>query len=163
MKSKQLLILILGFYSFISLGAQEAPAQHQLLWQISSPDLAHTSYLYGTMHIADERVFNFSDSLYLRIASCKNFALEIHPDSMNKYLIVDPFNQAVNNNLEKLYEDIDEELKEDINKELKERTGIELSNISEENKDLIPLLMEKGFKKNKDKNTFLDAHLYHIA
>ncbi len=163
MKSKQLLILILGFYSFISLGAQEAPAQHQLLWQISSPDLAHTSYLYGTMHIADERVFNFSDSLYLRIASCKNFALEIHPDSMNKYLIVDPFNQAVNNNLEKLYEDIDEELKEDINKELKERTGIELSNISEENKDLIPLLMEKGFKKNEDKNTFLDAHLYHIA
>ncbi len=145
------------------MSAQETPAQHQLLWKINSPDLAHTSYLYGTMHIADERVFNFSDSLYLRIASCRNFALEIHPDSMNKHLIVDPFNQAVNNTLETLYEDIDEELKEDINEELKERTGIELSNISEDNKDLIPLMMEKGFKKNKDKNTFLDAHLYHIA
>ena len=40
---------------------------------------------------------------------------------------------------------------------------MDLNNISEENKDLIPLAIKKSFKKNKDKNTFLDAHLYHIA
>lgn len=148
------------FFSFFSLQAQKSDPDHKLLWRIISPTEAQESYVYGTMHVEDSRVFKFTDSLYVKIEECKHFALEVHPDSMIKTLIVDPFNASVNQSF--LDEMESEELIE-INKEIEEKTGINLEGIVEENRDLIPLLLDKIFKKEKDKNTFLDAHLYHIA
>ncbi|MCB0790550.1 MAG: TraB/GumN family protein [Flavobacteriales bacterium] len=43
------------------------PAQrteHALLWRITSPDLPASSYLYGTVHSRDGRVFHANDSLW---------------------------------------------------------------------------------------------------
>jgi uncharacterized protein YbaP (TraB family) len=52
------------------------------LWRISGNNLTTPSYLYGTMHVQDRRLFNFGDSLYTAIEKTQSFAIEINPDEM---------------------------------------------------------------------------------
>lgn len=151
MNKSQLLASLAFLLITITTYGQQSKSKHELLWRISAPHLEQDSYIYGTMHLADPRVFNFSDSLYLRIKECKNFALEVHPDTMTKYLVVDPFNSQINEGFEELIQD--DEL-EELNEELKEKTGLDLNNISEENKDLIPLAIKKSFKKTRTRILF---------
>src|ERR1700750_1495701 len=62
--------------------AQQTKPIYNLLWRISGHGLSQPSYVFGTMHVKDKRVFNFSDSLMLAIQKSKSFALEVHPDSL---------------------------------------------------------------------------------
>ena len=48
-----------------------------LLWKISGGDLDATSYLYGTIHIKDKRVYGFSDSVITAFEKCDAFAMEV--------------------------------------------------------------------------------------
>lgn len=52
-------------------------AQNALLWEISGNGLQSKSYLYGTIHIQDKRVFQFGDSLMPRFKTCAVFAGEL--------------------------------------------------------------------------------------
>ncbi len=64
-RSTVLFILFIGFFS-------EAHAQNNsLLWEITGNGLTDTSYLYGTIHIRDKRVFNLGDSTYYAINRTK--------------------------------------------------------------------------------------------
>lgn len=62
----------------INVAAQSYP--NTLLWRISGNGLARPSYLYGTIHLTDKRVFNFGDSVYQAIKSADGFALEVNPE-----------------------------------------------------------------------------------
>jgi uncharacterized protein YbaP (TraB family) len=64
----------------ITTRAQEYP--NSLLWSISGNGLKKTSFLFGTIHLQDKRVFGFTDSVYHSIQSAEGFAMEVHPDSM---------------------------------------------------------------------------------
>lgn len=59
-------------------------AQSSLLWEVKSPGNKNVSYIYGTMHVEDERVFDFGDSLMICFNNCKAFAGEIVLDKINK-------------------------------------------------------------------------------
>ncbi|MDB5032884.1 MAG: TraB/GumN family protein [Chlorobi bacterium] len=61
--------------------AQQKKADRSLLWEISGKGLAHPSYLYGTFHVEDKRVFDFTDSVLLKFHECTAFASEIVLDS----------------------------------------------------------------------------------
>lgn len=52
-------------------------SDYNLLWQISGKNLKGPSYLFGTMHLTDKRIFNFPDSLWIAIEACDQFAVEI--------------------------------------------------------------------------------------
>lgn len=52
---------------------------NSLLWKISGNGLKHPSYLYGTMHTSDARVFAFSDSVMPLFFSAKAYAMELDP------------------------------------------------------------------------------------
>jgi len=67
---------ILTAYFFLIFAGQ-AFAQNSLLWEISGNGLKNKSYLYGTVHIQDKRVFQFGDSLMPRFNSCTAFAGEL--------------------------------------------------------------------------------------
>lgn len=56
------------------------PSQAQLLWEISGKDLAKPSYLYGTVHVGDERAYQFMDSLMPRIDAVDMMAGELALD-----------------------------------------------------------------------------------
>src|SRR5579871_2249156 len=70
----------------LAASAQARRQPYTLLWRISGKDLKEPSYLFGTMHVKDKRVFGFSDSVMLAIQKCKSFALEVHPDSSVRML-----------------------------------------------------------------------------
>ncbi|MFK7771117.1 MAG: TraB/GumN family protein [Saprospiraceae bacterium] len=54
-----------------------------LLWEISGNGLEESSYLFGTIHISDKRVFNFNDSVFAKIDECDAFAMEIESTPEN--------------------------------------------------------------------------------
>ena len=51
--------------------------QNSLLWEVSGNGLTQSSYLFGTIHLQDKRVFCFPDSLANAMDSVKVVALEI--------------------------------------------------------------------------------------
>lgn len=69
MKNRSRIALVLFLFTGFFSGAQ---AQHNsLLWEITGNGLADTSYLFGTIHIRDKRVFNLGDSTYYAINRTK--------------------------------------------------------------------------------------------
>jgi uncharacterized protein YbaP (TraB family) len=56
---------------FLSLIFQSHAQENFLLWQISGKGLTDTSYLFGTIHIRDKRVFDLGDSTYYAIKHTK--------------------------------------------------------------------------------------------
>jgi uncharacterized protein YbaP (TraB family) len=56
-----------------------------LFWRISGNDLKADSYLYGTMHVQDQRVFNFSDEVYTALNGVDIYTMEINMDSINQF------------------------------------------------------------------------------
>ncbi len=61
--------------------------KYQLLWRIDGPGIKQSSYLYGSMHLRDPRVFEFSDSVLLAFHKTQHFATEVDMDSLMTYLI----------------------------------------------------------------------------
>lgn len=53
---KLLLLLLLSVSAF---------AQHSTLFELSKPGVPFKSYLFGTIHMTNDKVFNFNDSLYV--------------------------------------------------------------------------------------------------
>lgn len=54
-----------------------------LLWKVSGGKQESPSYLYGTIHIQDERVFSFDSTVLNALLSCEAFAGELLLDEIN--------------------------------------------------------------------------------
>lgn len=66
-------ILLIGFLSLLNI-----PMEAQsLLWEITGENLQKPSYLYGTMHVRDKRVFNYNDSVSIAFNTSQAFAGEL--------------------------------------------------------------------------------------
>ncbi|HZX58477.1 MAG TPA: TraB/GumN family protein, partial [Mucilaginibacter sp.] len=145
---------------FIALGAtaQQHKQPYTLLWRISGKDLKQPSYLFGTMHVKDSRVFNFSDSVMLAVERCNSFAMEVHPDTLIKLLFKTMGKQDTSRDLHKM---LSEKEYAELSKKFEEKNGYKMG------ANMNPLLAESLMKdhKNKpnDKESFIDAYLYGIA
>src|SRR5215510_1180692 len=73
MLRRALLIFIIGFQFSVSVFSQG----NSLLWRITGNHTEHPSYLYGTMHSTDPRVFHFADSVLTAFEMCDAFAMEV--------------------------------------------------------------------------------------
>jgi len=60
-----------------------AEDNNSLLWEISGKGLASPSYLYGTIHIQDKRVFQFSPVVRELFDVCDAYAMELLLDDVN--------------------------------------------------------------------------------
>ena len=76
MKQVSLLIVL---FSSISCNTYS----QSLLWKISGNGLNAPSYLFGTIHIQDKRVFNFNDSLPAKLNEVEQLALELDMSQEN--------------------------------------------------------------------------------
>jgi uncharacterized protein YbaP (TraB family) len=66
-----------------------AKAQNNsLLWSIVKPGSTDTSYLFGSIHISDERVFNVNKHFGRVFDKSKTVALELHFDSINPFTLL---------------------------------------------------------------------------
>jgi uncharacterized protein YbaP (TraB family) len=66
---------------FACISAVAFSQQKGLLWEISGNGLTQKSYLYGTMHVSDERVFNFPNNFKAAFDAAHTFAMELDLDS----------------------------------------------------------------------------------
>ena len=65
------------FTAFISLAySQFVDVNKQLLWEISGNGLKEKSYLFGTLHSNDKRIFDLSDSVYYALDKANLIILE---------------------------------------------------------------------------------------
>ena len=58
--------------------------KQSLLWQVDGPMLAGTSYLFGTMHIKNNKAFKKKEVVYEKILACDAFATEFDLDEVNQ-------------------------------------------------------------------------------
>jgi uncharacterized protein YbaP (TraB family) len=58
-----------------------------LLWRISGNSLTKPSYLYGTMHLQDKRLFQFGDSVYNALEKTEGFAMELDVNELMDSII----------------------------------------------------------------------------
>ena len=56
--------------------AQDSPKDYQLLWEISGNGLELNSYLFGSLHSNDKRLFNLTDSTYFALNNVNTISLE---------------------------------------------------------------------------------------
>lgn len=80
MKNHLLLLFIL-IYSFSS-SAQKG--YQSLCWKISGNGLEKTSYLYGTFHSQDQRVFDFKEGVIEAFNEADIYAMELNIDSIDR-------------------------------------------------------------------------------
>ena len=87
-KNIYLVFFILALFSS-ALKAQVNRSNYALLWEISGNGLLKKSYLFGSMHLNDKRVFEFSDSLLPAMESCEAFAAEVDLDAFIQKFVDD--------------------------------------------------------------------------
>ncbi len=150
----------LSFLIFSTILLSQNPG-NSLLWRISKNQSSKFSYLYGTMHVKDKRIFYANDSLPAFISSCDKFALELHPDSMNTML----FNQlnsadTASNNFKKIFNEEEYRL---VNEKLQKDIGIDLTQVKNKDLNYIRMLISPTKKRSDDYATFLDGYLLKIA
>ncbi len=152
-------LLVLLFVLQLAAVSQSTPKT--LLWRISGHGLQQPSYLYGTMHLNDKRLFMFGDSVYHAIEQSTGLAIEVNPDEMVAYLVNNMLDQLENSKkLQDLLKENDFDkyssaLAKKFNKPAAEITTADV--VKEKNKWMTDY-MEKG-----EMPTFVDAYLYNIA
>jgi uncharacterized protein YbaP (TraB family) len=163
-KKNPLLLLLIATCIQLSLCqssfSQKLPST--LLWRISGNGLQKSSYLFGTLHLTDERVFNLGDSLYKSIEQTDGFAIEVDPQEFTP-LMIDEVKKEVYQKGQPIkelmssgqYEKYGKMLAKKLNKKADEITTADILN--EKNK-----WIRQSFKNGK-MQTFLDAYLFDIA
>lgn len=154
------ILLMVIIHIHYSSTAQSLP-QKGLLWRISGNGLQQPSYLFGTMHLTDKRLFNFDDSVYAAIQNTEGLAIELNPDELAAYL--------VNQMMEDKEEDkkLDDMFRKDELRRFRKALAKKFKKPAEDVtvKDII---REKNkwvndFVKDGSMSTFVDAYLYTIA
>jgi len=130
---------------------------YDLLWQISGNGLSKPSYLFGTMHVQDNRAFNFNDSLLAKVIQCEAFAMEVHPDSMTHFFASILLEESTHQSIESQMTTADFRYYDSL---MKKHTGLSLKKFRNV-QEAMSFVEYRGLRK--DKNTFVDAWLYNIA
>ncbi len=133
---------------------------YTLLWEVTHKDSEHKSYLFGSIHIRDQKVFNFPDQLVPALKKADVFALEVHPDS----IFADGFEFIEKRNLKPdILQLLDTKQIDQLNEKLVAIGGKPLDSLKSFNFDMVEALYLKRLEKPSDKKTFMDAYLYAIA
>lgn len=82
---KWIILALIMSNSFLAFSQEKIT--NTLLWRISGKHLTRPSYLFGTMHLTDKRVFQLGDSLYKAIEQTEGFAAELDMNRLGMQMI----------------------------------------------------------------------------
>lgn len=152
-----ILFLIISFPIII---AAQNSNNSSLLWRISGKNLKTCSYLFGTIHIKDKRVFNLNDSVIYSLQNSEVFVAEINFDSVTNYAIKNE------NSFDRKSVTLKEVLSDEeillLNEKAKTRVGKSLKEFNYYDARMILYEFEND-EFGKDMPYALDAYLYKIA
>ena len=164
LKGMRLYLRLMTFFLtvfFARTAFAQPPSPHTLLWRISGKGLQKPSYLFGTLHLNDKRLFNFDDSVYRAIEKTDGLAIEVNPDEMAAYFVNQLIDQLSNG---KMLKDVLGEHYFDRNRKAlskrfhKPAEEISTSDVIREKNKWMSEYMKKG-----EMPTFMDAWLYNVA
>lgn len=144
---KTIALIFLMLMGGVAAGQTPEPAPYKLLWEVKSSPTAQPSYLFGTMHVTDSRVFRLPDSVFLAIENCPGFALEVDFDKVSYRF------------LEHLYARHGEGIFEEEN--WKENASKWDAAPRRDPSDAFQVFKSRGTTETEE--TFLDAFLYRLA
>lgn len=167
---KTTLSALLIFLSLF-LSAQKTGKYNSLLWRISGNGLSKPSYLYGTMHITDSKVFHFTDSVYYGIEQTDGFAAELDIESMMNEFIGAFLNSGRSEEEEIatggrkifLVDSLDKKFLSKYKSVLEKKYGKPLKKIRIRDINTGSDLTFTEMLRNGDMNTFMDAWLFDLA
>lgn len=73
-----------------------------IFWEISGNGLKDTSYIYGTMHSQDSRIFQFKDGVEAAFNNSDIYAMELNIDSIDKSKMISELVMKNDRSLDKL-------------------------------------------------------------
>src|SRR5690606_6926880 len=160
---RKLIIITTSILFLVNASAQESSTSYNhLLWRISGKDLKSPSYLFGTMHLTDKRLFHFGDSLYKAIENTEGFAAELDMSRIFSqyinYLVGEKDEPEVYIGRDLSKEFVDEygkKIEKKFNKSLSAITLKDVENMEDRKRSLV--------LKGGEMNTFMDAYLFDIA
>ncbi|MGC4037345.1 MAG: TraB/GumN family protein [Chitinophagaceae bacterium] len=164
---KRLIVSLVSLLLFVCASAQTVQSGQwpkTLLWRITGNGLSKPSYLYGTMHLEDKRLFYFGDSLYRSLEQVEGFTMEVN------------LREAIDSILNKTFQKSEEEFlnrdgKRDRLKDTKKKKVLVdslFSNVKKGDKESKRQLEKMRREQvdnvmRMDMPTFVDAYLYGIA
>ncbi len=153
--------ILLGLiFLFISINLFPQNYDESLLWEISGNGLTKPSYLYGTIHVQDKRVFDLPDSVIIAIENCDAFAGELNMDSV--YSQIMNYLTSMKYTGKSLDELLTKEEYEKLNKKSEKILGLPLNEFPIKDPRIIVIALEDG-ELNEDFDFALDEYLYRIA
>ena len=114
---------------------------HSLCWRISGHGLSQPSYIYGTMHVSDKRVFNFGDSVNKAFNSAKSYAMELDPEKAMSPSVLSSLMMTGGNTIKKLIPDSDYHF---IDSVIKGSMGMGLAMFDKMEPIIVSSLLEEG-------------------
>jgi uncharacterized protein len=152
------------FFSFLAFGlilkAQNNTdtLEHTLLWKITGHGMMAPSYLYGTMHTGDDRVFRLQDSALIVFDQVMAFAMEINVDSIDQQKMAQEMLLPEGQTLKGLLGDDDYKL---ASKYLIRSTGLPMFLLNRLKPIYIYSLLLEG--KKSDQKYVLDVYYFKLA
>jgi len=155
------LLFALSFFLVNTTVAQQKNYEPTMLWRISGKGLQKPSYVFGTMHLKDKRIFNFGDSVYNAIQQTEGFANEVDFNEIVAYYVNKMYDAYENDrSINEIMSD--EEIKrneEALYKRFKKSArSIRSRDIAKEKNKWLNESMQKG-----EMETFIDAYLLNLA
>lgn len=146
-------------FSSLFLSLSVIASGQSVFWEISGNGLKKCSYLYGTIHIKDKRVFDFGKGVYKKLRLCETFAMELTPDPQSLAAITKGMMLKDGKTLKDLYTEEEYQLIADT---LKKYTGMPIKMFNTMHPvTLSTMLMDVKLKKDMDEA--LDLHFYNYA
>ena len=138
--------------------------KNSLVWQFYAPatdleQLPKVSYIIGTMHIRDERAFQFEQLFMDKISACEVFATEFDLDDTQVVSVTQALMLLPGTSLQTL---MHPKLFKRINDVLKKQTGMELTTFNFMKPIAVTNFLSE-FVLSKDRMLSLDETLWHFA
>ena len=153
------LILSSGFVTF----SQNTKLTNTLLWRISGKQLTRPSYLYGTMHLTDKRVFQLGDSVYKALEQTDGFAAELDMNRIGVQMINQFIKEAEDKAAKepvKVKDIVSAEVWDLYKDQLSTRFNKKADKITLDDLDGIEKKLQADQFKKGDMPSFLDAWLF---
>jgi len=112
--------MVFVYLVLFSIGAEG----QSLLWKIEDGRVHPPSYIYGTIHIKDKRVFRFDRKVYDALDSCLTFAMEVDLNQDNMAGVAKHLMLPEGKTLQDLFKPADYSLVKSI---IEKETGLDMS------------------------------------
>ncbi len=161
MKKWFLFVLVLATAGNIL--AQENKLSNTLLWRISGKGLKKPSYLYGTMHLTDRKVFQLGDSVYRALEQTEGFAAELDMNRLGTQMInffIREDEEKKSKEPDRIKDRVSEETWKLYKDRLEEKFGRKADKLTVDDLDEVESKLQVDMFKKGDMPTFLDAWLF---